>query len=106
MQPVYVFLFLYYRTKFAYFYLKIVGRENRHIAIAALREIARVVTRYMLGVTTVVLILCFFNSAGLLIIGIKYPLLLGVIYGSFQFYSLFRQYYRGNGGADFCPFNR
>ncbi len=89
MQPVYVFLFLYYRTKFAYFYLKIVGRENRHIAIAALREIAGVVTRYMLGVTMVVLILCFFNSAGLLIIGIKYPFLLGVISALFSFIPYF-----------------
>lgn len=89
MQPVYVFLFLYYRTKFAYFYLKIVGRENRHIAIEALREIASVVTRYMLGVTMVVLILCFFNSAGLLLIGVKYPLLLGVIMALFSFIPYF-----------------
>ena len=89
MQPVYVFLFLYYRTKFAYFYLKIVGRDNRPIAVAALREIASVVTRYMLGVTMVVLILCFFNSAGLLLIGIKYPLLLGVIMALFSFIPYF-----------------
>jgi predicted PurR-regulated permease PerM len=89
MQPVYVFLFLYYRTKFAYFYLKVVGRQNRQIAVAALREIAGVVTRYMLGVTTVVLILCFFNSAGLLLIGIKYPLLLGVISALFSFIPYF-----------------
>ena len=89
MQPVYIFLFLYYRTKFAYFYLKIVGRENRTIAIEALREIAGVVTRYMLGVTIVVLILCFFNSAGLLIIGIKYPLLLGVVMALFSFIPYF-----------------
>lgn len=89
MQPVYVFLFLYYRTKFAYFYLKIVGRDNRTIAVDALREIAGVVTRYMLGVTSVVLILCFFNSAGLLVIGIKYPLLLGVISALFSFIPYF-----------------
>ncbi len=89
MQPVYVFLFLYYRTKFAYFYLKIVGRENRTIAILALREIAGVVTRYMLGVTMVVLILCFFNSAGLWILGIKYPLLLGVVMALFSFIPYF-----------------
>lgn len=89
MQPVYVFLFLYYRTKFAYFYLKIVGRENRTIAILALREISGVVTRYMLGVTTVVFILCFFNSGGLMVIGIKYPLLLGVIMALFSFIPYF-----------------
>jgi predicted PurR-regulated permease PerM len=95
MQPVYVFLFLYYRTKFAYFILKIVGRQNRVIAVKALREIAVVVTRYMLGVFTVVLILCIFNSIGLLIIGIKYPLLLGVISALFSFIPYFGNFIGG-----------
>jgi predicted PurR-regulated permease PerM len=95
MQPVYVFLCLYYRTKFAYFFLKVVGRQNRLIAIKVLREIANVVTRYMLGVTTVVLILCFFNSIGLLIIGIKYPLLLGVISALFSFIPYFGNFIGG-----------
>ena len=95
MQPVYIFLFLYYRTKFAYFILKIVGRHNRVIAVEALREIAQVVTRYMLGVTTVVLILCFFNSIGLLLIGIKYPLLLGVLSALFSFIPYFGNFIGG-----------
>ncbi len=77
MQPVFIFLFLYYRTKFAYFILKIAGKENRLIAIKILREIAQVVTRYMLGVTIVVVILCFINSAGYMIIGIEYPVASG-----------------------------
>jgi predicted PurR-regulated permease PerM len=95
MQPVYVFLFLYYRTKFAYFFLKIVGRQNRLIVIGVLREIARVVTRYMLGVTTVVLILCVFNAMGLLLIGIQYPLLLGVISALFSFIPYFGNFIGG-----------
>jgi len=95
MQPVYVFLFLYYRTKFAYFFLKIVGRQNRLIAIGVLRDIARVVTRYMLGVATVVLVLCLFNGIGLLIIGIKYPLLLGVISAMFSFIPYFGNFIGG-----------
>jgi predicted PurR-regulated permease PerM len=96
MQPVYVFLFLYYRTKFAYFILKVVGRQNRTIAIGVLRDVARVVTRYMLGVTTVVLILCIFNSIGLLIIGIQYPLLLGVISAMFSFIPYFGNFIGGS----------
>jgi predicted PurR-regulated permease PerM len=95
IQPVYVFLFLYYRTKFAYFILKIAGRHNRIIAVQALREIAQVVTRYMLGVTTVVLILCFFNSIGLLLIGVKYPLLLGVLSALFSFIPYFGNFIGG-----------
>ena len=106
MQPVYVFLFLYYRTKFAYFILKIVGRQNRLIAVKVLREIASVVTRYMLGVTTVVLILCFFNSIGLLIIGIKYPLLLGVISALFSFIPYFGNFIGGLVPFTLCPANR
>lgn len=96
MQPVYVFLFLYYRTKFAYFFLKMVGRQNRLIAVGVLREIATVVTRYMLGVATVVLILCFFNAIGLLLIGIKYPLLLGVISALFSFIPYFGNFIGGS----------
>jgi predicted PurR-regulated permease PerM len=95
MQPIYVFLFLYYRTKFAYFILKVVGKQNRLIAVGVLREIAHVVTRYMLGVTTVVFILCFFNSLGLLIIGIKYPLLLGVLSALFSFIPYFGNFIGG-----------
>jgi predicted PurR-regulated permease PerM len=95
MQPVYVFLFLYYRTKFAYFFLKVVGRQNRLIAVRVLRDIAGVVTRYMLGVTTVVLILCVFNSAGLYLIGIKYSLLLGVISALFSFIPYFGNFIGG-----------
>ena len=96
MQPVYVFLFLYYRTKFAYFFLKVVGRQNRMIAVGVLREIALVVTRYMLGVATVVLILCVFNSLGLLIIGLKFPLLLGVISAFFSFIPYFGNFIGGS----------
>jgi predicted PurR-regulated permease PerM len=89
MQPVFVFLFLYYRTKFAYFILQIAGRKNRMLTIKVLREIATIVTRYMLGMTSVVLILCIFNSIGLIVIGIKYPLLLGVISALFSFIPYF-----------------
>jgi predicted PurR-regulated permease PerM len=96
MQPVYVFLFLFYRTKFAYFILKVAGRQKRLIVIGVLRNIARVVTRYMLGVTTVVFILCFFNSIGLLVIGIKYPLLLGVISALFSFIPYFGNFIGGS----------
>jgi predicted PurR-regulated permease PerM len=96
MQPVYIFLFLYYRTKFAYFILKIAGRDNRPMVVKILKEIATVVTRYMLGVTTVVLILCVFNSVGLLIIGIKYPLLLGVVSALFSFIPYFGNFIGGS----------
>jgi predicted PurR-regulated permease PerM len=95
MQPVFVFLFLYYRTKFAYFLLQVAGHKNRLIVIKILREIATVATRYMLGITSVVLILCVFNSIGLLIIGIQYPLLFGVVSALFSFIPYFGNFIGG-----------
>ncbi|MGW8316621.1 MAG: AI-2E family transporter, partial [Bacteroidales bacterium] len=50
LLPVYVFLFLYYRTKFAYFILKIVRKEQKPVAIKILRDISTVAARYMGGV--------------------------------------------------------
>ncbi|MBN1158249.1 MAG: AI-2E family transporter [Bacteroidales bacterium] len=79
MQPVFIFLFLYYRTKFAYFILKLVGAENRMITVNILREISKVVARYLLGLTTVVLFMAVINSIGYWIIGIKYFFLLGIV---------------------------
>ena len=53
------------------------------------------VTRYMLGVTTVVFILCVFNSAGYLIIGLKYPFLMGVVSAAFSFIPYFGNFIGG-----------
>jgi predicted PurR-regulated permease PerM len=50
----------------------------------------------MLGVTTVVLILCIFNSVGYLIIGIQYPLLLGVVSALFSFIPYFGNFIGGS----------
>ena len=75
--PVYVFLFLYYRTKFAYFILKIAGKDRKQNTIKILKDISTIASRYMLGVATVVLILCFVNSFGLKIVGVQYSANIG-----------------------------
>ncbi|PWE01337.1 AI-2E family transporter [Marinilabilia rubra] len=89
LLPVYIFLFLYYRTKFAYFLMMIFGRQHREEVITILREISQVFGRYMAGVLAVVLILCIINSTGLLIIGLKYPIALGIISAIFNFIPYF-----------------
>jgi predicted PurR-regulated permease PerM len=93
--PVYIFLFLFYRTKFAYFILKIVDKENKHRAIKILRDISTVAARYMGGMSIVVLILCIINSSGLLIIGVKYAILLGIISAFFNFIPYFGTFIGG-----------
>ena len=71
--PVYMFLFLYYRTKLAYFILQLVPKKSRRVGVDILDKFSKVVARYMGGMATVVLILADLNSTGLIIIGIGNP---------------------------------
>jgi len=87
--PIYVFLLLYYRTKFAYFILKITPDHAKQTTINILREISSVSGKYMGGVSVVVLILCILNSSGLAIIGVEYAILLGIISAFFNFIPYF-----------------
>jgi predicted PurR-regulated permease PerM len=89
LLPVYVFLFLYYRTKFATFILKIVPHDMRFTAVRIMREISQVATSYMGGVIIVVSVLCIINSVGLYIIDMKYALTLGIISALFSFIPYF-----------------
>jgi predicted PurR-regulated permease PerM len=89
LMPVYIFLFLYYRTKFMYFLLKSSGRSNRKVVVDILREISTVTVRYMAGILMVVFSLCIINSLGLYIIGMKYAIALGVVSALFNLIPYF-----------------
>ncbi|MFP4289602.1 MAG: AI-2E family transporter [Bacteroidales bacterium] len=89
LLPVYIFLFLYYRTKFAYFLLKIVPNNRKSEMVKILREISTVAARYMGGVIVVVLILSILNSLGLFIIGMRYAIPLGIMSAFMNFIPYF-----------------
>jgi predicted PurR-regulated permease PerM len=89
LLPVYIFLFLYYRTKFAYFLLKIVNPDHKRTMIEILREVSKVSAKYMGGVIIVVMILCVLNSLGLWIIGMRFPVALGILSALFNFIPYF-----------------
>ncbi len=89
LMPVYIFLFLYYRTKFMYFLLMIAGKSYKREVIAILREISTVMVRYTAGVIVVVFILCIINSLGIWIIGLRYAIALGVTAALFNFIPYF-----------------
>ena len=72
--PVFIFMFLYYRTKFAWFIMKIVPREKQMLTLNVLREASKVASRYMGGIFTVVFVLCIINSLGLYLVGIRYAI--------------------------------
>ena len=87
--PVFIFMFLYYRTKFAWFIMKIVPRDKQLLTLNVLREASKVASRYMGGIFTVVFVLCIINSFGLYLIGIRYAITLGVIAAIFNFIPYF-----------------
>jgi len=87
--PVYIFLFLFYRTKLAIFILQLAPENKRYQTINVLRKYSHVVPRYMGGVSTVVIILMFLNSTGLLIIGLNHAILFGIISALFNFIPYF-----------------
>ncbi len=89
IMPVYVFLFLFYRTKFAHFILRVARRKDKQRVVNILREVSTIVPRYMGGVFVVVMILCVLNSVGLLIIGVQFAFLLGVLSALFNFIPYF-----------------
>ena len=93
--PVYIFLFLYYRTKLAYFILQLVPKENRKIAVKVLYDFSKVVSRYMGGITTVVIIMAFLESAGLWIVGMENPIVFGIISACFSFIPYFGTFIGG-----------
>jgi predicted PurR-regulated permease PerM len=89
IMPVYIFLFLYYRTKFMYFLLKVAGKRHKRQMVAILREISMVTVRYMAGILVVVFILSIINSLGLWIIGFRYAIALGVASALFNLIPYF-----------------
>ena len=77
--PVYVFFMLFYRNKFRNFILMVTGKGTHDKTKNVLEQISNVTQRYVGGVVTVVLILCILNSVGLMIIGIKYAIMFGIL---------------------------
>lgn len=89
LMPVYIFFMLYYRNKFYDFILKLAPDKYRERSEKVLNEVNLVAKKYMTGVFIVVLILSILNSIGLSIVGLKYPVLLGVTAALFNFIPYF-----------------
>ncbi len=89
LQPVYVYFLLYYRDHFREFIYKVVRKKHHDRLEIILREISDVTKHYVSGVFIVVLILCFLNSVGLLIVGIKYAVMFGILSALMNFIPYF-----------------
>ncbi len=87
--PVYVFFFLYYSDRFRNFLLIIFKNAHKVDAPDILRKLSFVTQRYMSGMFLVVFILATVNSLGFYLIGLKHPVLFGIIAGILNFIPYF-----------------
>jgi len=77
--PVYTFLFLYYKPFLIEFFHKLFSEKNHSTVGEVINQIKTVVQRYLVGLVLEVIIVAVLNSVGLLILGIDYAILLGII---------------------------
>lgn len=82
--PVYTFLLLLYRNKFRKFLNDITSDKTRLTIDRVVEKISQIVPKYLKGLIVVVIILMFINSTIFWVIGLDFPILLGVIAALFN----------------------
>lgn len=79
LLPVYTFLLLYYRDMIKKFLVTVFHSKHENKVREVLQESRSIVQGYMTGLMIEMAIVAVINIAGFLILGISYPVLLGVI---------------------------
>ncbi|GAB3941250.1 AI-2E family transporter [Spirosoma harenae] len=77
--PIYVFLLLYYRTMLLHFIISLFAEKHTERVREVLGEVKAVVQSYMVGLLIETACVAALNSLGLLILGVQYAILLGVM---------------------------
>jgi predicted PurR-regulated permease PerM len=79
LLPVYIFLFLYYKPLILNFLYEVFAEENSKQVAEILNQTKSSIQSYMVGLLLEALIVAVLNSTALLLLGVKYAILLGVI---------------------------
>ncbi len=77
--PIYVFLLLLYRNLLVYFVIKVFSGNNTLKVSNILHEIKGVIQNYIVGLLFETVIIAVLNSVALLLLGIDYAIMLGVL---------------------------
>ncbi|HRW96948.1 MAG TPA: AI-2E family transporter [Bacteroidales bacterium] len=89
IMPVFTYYILFYHERFRHFILQLAAKKRQDDVSRILREISFVSQRFFGGAFVVVMLLVVINSAGLYFIGLKYPILFGVISAFLNFIPYF-----------------
>lgn len=79
LLPVYMVMILYYKPLLLEFIRKLFKAEHHQTVVEVLTKIKRIVQTYLTGLFFELIIVATLNTAGLLLLGVEYAILLGVI---------------------------
>lgn len=79
LLPIYIFLMLYYKTLILNFLYEIFAEKNSDHVGTVLRETKTAIQSYMVGLLLEAMVVAAMNSTALLLLGVKYAVLIGVI---------------------------
>jgi len=79
LTPVYIFMLLFYQQHILTFIHKLFGTANDKKVDEILSETKFVIQGYLVGLFSEFVIIAILNSAGLLILGIDYAIILGIV---------------------------
>ncbi len=79
LLPIYIFLFLFYKPLILNFLFEVFAEENSKQVADILNQTKSSIQSYMVGLLLEALVVAILNSAALLILGVKYAVLFGVL---------------------------
>jgi predicted PurR-regulated permease PerM len=79
LLPVYIFLILFYHPILLEFFRRIFGEDNRSQASPIISQIKTLIQRYLTGLVIEAFIVAALDTAALLILGIEYAIVLGIL---------------------------
>jgi predicted PurR-regulated permease PerM len=79
LLPVYIFLILFYQPLLLEFVWRLFGKDNQSDVKEIVTQIKTVIRRYLTGLLIEAVIVAILDTAALLILGIEYALILGII---------------------------
>ncbi len=77
--PVFVFMILFYQPLLIEFFRRLFGKNHRDEVSEIINQIKTLIQRYLIGLLIQVVIISFLYTIGLLILGIEYALILGIM---------------------------
>jgi len=79
LLPVYIFLLLFYQPILIEFILRLFGESNQSQVKSIVTQTKTVIQRYLTGLVIEAVIIAILDTAALLIIGIEYALIIGIM---------------------------